>query len=613
MNTAKAKRRTDAWYNAPKSEAHASMTKRVDQLRFELSAYRDHALFLMRLRCGSPNIQGDGLYQGDDGRLRYNLGSSTVDTAGSIVASSRPIPQCVVKGGDWTQQRKAKLRTRTLQTQAVEIGLYTLAAQAFDDACTIGIGAIHFMPDPDTGLPYAERVLPLELVWDPTEANSGKPRSLFRVRLMNRDVLKALYPRKAAEIDGAAGPSMTDLADFALTRNTDADQVVVYEGWHLPSSSKSTDGRRVLCVDKVTLVDQPWTRKRFPFGIVRWAPRQFGYLGRSLIEEVRPAQGRIHSLIEFTEECQDLGSVPRVWCEYGSGIEPDELDNRPMGIGWYKGAPPTLTAFDATPHDLQEEIDRIREQTWSQLGLTQAQIQGEKPAGVTSAIGLRTVEDISSRRHAQNLKFFEESMLDCFQALSDVNDDVAKDKPDFEVNAQIRGRFLEATKWTELQIKEGDIRISVFPISSLPTTPAGRYQQIEEWVQAGWMPRDVAMLLLGMPDLEAYEDLATADLRCAQWQVSKILDNIVAKDGSPILPDKYQNAQVAADFARKSLVSEMQEGAPEAVLQALRDYVDYAKALSEAQPANQQTAQQPTDATVAAQSPVPAEQPALAA
>lgn len=612
-----------AWYAQPAGQGAAHVADRVSSLRKELMAYRDEAMHLMQLRAGSPDVAGDGgLYRGDDGRLRYNLVSSTVDTAGSIVASTRPLPQVVTKGGDWKLQRKGKLKTRTLQTQALEIGLYTKAAQAFDDGCTIKLGALHFLQNPDTGLADVERVQPLELVWDRTEANTGSPRSLFRVRLMNREVLQALYPAHAEALKSSGGPTWQDKSDFALVYNSQCDQVVVYEAWHLPSSSKlieredgtkgTRDGRHIICTDNVELMNEDWRRARFPMAFFRWAPRQFGFLGRSLVDEVRPAQARIHALIEHIEECQDLGSVPRVWLEYGSDVEPDEYDNKPMGVGFYKGQPPLFAKPDATPHDLQEEIDRIREQTWSMLGLTQAQIQGEKPAGVTSAIGMRTVEDIGSRRHAQNLKYFEESMLECFQALSDLNDDIAERDPEFAVSRSTRGRFLETSKWKSLTTGEGDMRITVFPISSLPTTPAGRYQQIEEWVQIGWMPRDVAMQLLGLPDLEAYEDVNTADLRCVQWQVGRILDG-----EKGVLPVPRQGLLVAADFARKSYVSEMQDGCPKDVLDRLGEFIDYVKVLMDLEAANQPPAMpaapMAAPASAAPMMPGPAELPVLAA
>jgi hypothetical protein len=226
---------------------------------------------------------------------------------------------------------------------------------------------------------------------------------------------------------------------------------------------------------------------------------------------------------------------------------------------------------------------------------------------------MSTMEDIGSRRHAQNLKWFEESMLGCFTALSDLNDDVAEHDPAFTVRREIRGKFLETSKWSELKIDAGDIRINVFPISSLPTTPGGRYDRIQQWVQSGWMPQDVAMQLLGLPDLEAYEDLATADLRAAQWQVNRILDG-----EQNVRPVPQQNLLVAADFARKSYVSELQDGAPPEVLYELDAFIRYCKRLYEQQQSEQQ-GMAAIDANAAPGTPPPnamtppAEQQALAA
>lgn len=597
------------WYRAVKDDVHAVTFGHVSKLRQKNRSYRDTAMFYMKLRAGSQDVTGDGLYMGDDGRMRYNLGASTVDTMISIVASQRAVPQSVVKGGDWNVQRKAKLRTRVMQTQAIELKLHELSSKAYDDACTTMIGALHFMRDPDTGLPHIERVLPLELVWDPTEAMAGYPRSLYRVRLVDRAVLKALYPSKAKDLDGADGPSVNDQRDFALYRQRDCDQVVVVEAWHLPSSSKANDGRHVICTSTCSLSDSPWKRSRFPIVVSRWAPRQLGFLGRSLIEEVRPAQQRIHKLIDYVEQCQDLGSKPQVWVHGNSQVEAEQIDNVAMSVNRYYGdSPPTFFTFDATPHDLEASIEQIREHAWSQLGLTQAQLQGEKPSGVTSAVAMKTVDDIGSRRHAQNLKHHEAFMVECFQALADLNDDIAEQNPAFEVRASIRARFLETSKWAELKIEEGDERIGVFPISALPTTPTGRYDRIEEWVQAGWITREVALLLHGMPDLEAYEDIETADIRYVQHQVGQILNGKLG-----ILPESYQDLAIAADYARKKYIATREEGAPEEILQELRNFIDAIKDKQDELAAKQAAKQQPPAPAMTAVTAAPAPAPAMAA
>jgi len=587
-------RRAKAWYTYPKKEAHAEIAKVVDGMRRKQAGYRDSVIHCMRLRAGTQDLAGDGLNIGDNGRLRYNLAASTVDTMCSIVASSRPMPQTIVRGGDYRLQRQAKLRNRCLIGQALDLELFRKAGLAYDDACTTGLGVLHFTRDSDTGLPTVERRLPLSLVWDRVEAVNGSVRSLYMTDLVPRDVLLALYPNLADKIAKAKGPDQTDLRDYAMTRDSQADQVIVRWAWHLPASSakrKTADGedkdelrhpgRHVMCVDTCTLSDVPWTRARFPFAFFRYAPRQVGFNGRSLVEAIRPAQQRIHRLIQTVEENQDFGAACRVFVERGSEIDREQITNLPMGVQTYVGQVPTFNTFDATLTGLQDEIDRIREQTWSQLGLNESQVQGTRNPGLSSGKAIMAQEDIGSRRHAMNLRYFEEAMLECYQALSDLNDDVAEDVPDFEVSARARGRFLESSRWADLQIEDGDVRTSVFPVSSLLTSPSGRYQQLETLVDKGWVPQGVAQQLSGMPDLEAYEDLETADLRLAQKHVGQIQDG-----AKGVLPIREMDMQVVIPFVRKSLVSATEDDAPDSVLAELDAYLQYARELDKAsQPA----------------------------
>ena len=579
-----------SWYSYPKKESHAEIAKVVDGLRKRQASYRDSVIHCMRLRVGTEDLAGDGLTMGDSGRLRYNLVSSTIDTMCSIVASSRPMPQTVVTAGDYKLQRTAKLRNRCLVGQAMDLDLFRKAGMAYDDACTTRLGVLHFTRDTDTGLPAIERRLPLSLTWDRVEAINGMPRSLYMTDLVPRDVLMALYPTLADKIAKAKGPDQNDVRDYAMIRDSQADQVIVRWAWHLPPSSamrKDKDGedkdvmrhpgRHVMCLDTCTLHDQVWKRPRYPFGFFRYAPNQVGFNGRSLAEAVRPAQQRIHRLIQTVEENQDFLAACRVFVERGSEIDREQITNLPGGVQTYVGQPPIFNTYDATLTGLQDEIENIRQQTWSQLGLNESQVQGSRNPGLSSGKAIMAQEDIGSRRHSMNLRYFEDAMLDCYQALADLNDDVSEDDPEFEVSARARGRFLESSKWSELKLEDGDVRMSVFPVSSLLTSPSGRYQQLEMLVDKGWIPQAVAQQLSGMPDLEGYEDLETADLRLAQKHVGQIQDGDVG-----VLPIKEMDFAVVIPFVRKSLVASTEDDAPDTVLAELDAYLQYARVLDKA-------------------------------
>lgn len=571
-----------AWWLEPEMNEHTMAAAWVNSCRKGLSKYRDDVLYWMSLYNGSEDLTGTGsltMRATGNSKLRYNLVSSICETAQSVVGAARTLPYHLPRGGNWSIQRKCKRRTAAIQAQFQDLKLFSLGAQAITDGIVGALGVTYFFVDPDTNLPGAERVLPLELAWDPAEAMGGEVRTFSRSKPVSREVLKAIWPDFATEIDLAKGPSATDLKDFALTRDGFANQAVLHEVWHLPSKKDATDGRHVVFLDNVTLFSEPWKRPRFPFAIYRWAPRQFGFVGKSLVAEVEPAQKRVENLIKYIEECQDLGSKPQVWIHEGAKVEPAQIDNVPMSVNRYSGPPgavPHFFTFDATPHDLEASVDKIRERAMSQLGLSTQQINGEKPAGVTSAVGMRTLEDISSKRHVINIRQVEDYYLQCAQCLADINDEIAENEADFSIDRRVRGRFLESTKWSECMLKEGEMRMTVYPISSLPPTPTGQLEGIESWIQGGYVERDAGMQLLGMPDTEAFTALETADRNFVAYQAEQIME------GKRVSPEQYANLDIALVQMRQHYLNAKTDGAPEPVLNNFRYFLDQAKRKKEA-------------------------------
>jgi hypothetical protein len=166
---------------------------------------------------------------------------------------------------------------------------------------------------------------------------------------------------------------------------------------------------------------------------------------------------------------------------------------------------------------------------------------------------------------------FEEFATECANCLADVNDDVAAAKPDFAVDRTVRSRFLETSKWADLAVGEGDVRMAVFPTSSLPTEPAGRAQTLDEWVLKGWIQREFALQLQSMGDLESFTNWETADLQFVDWQMSRLRD---PKAGQ-VTPDEHCNLDLAIDRARRLYLLSAIDGAPPEVLSRITDYVAY--------------------------------------
>jgi hypothetical protein len=594
----------DCWWRAPKRGVHSAVDGMVSYLRHQSNVAREDAHHHMRL-YSNFNVNGEGflstggpqlLRYGRDGRPRFNLVASVVDTAASKIAQNKPTPFYCTTGGDYGLMRKAQKRSRVVESQMNELGAFELAQQCFFDGAINGLGAVYGYVDPDSGLPKLERVLPLELLVDQADGIAGKPRSMYRVRPVAREVLQALYPSAYEKLRDSKSPGEQSIADFFLTRDNRADQVLLYEAWHLPSSSKSKDGRHVLCVDNVTLVDEDWTRQRFPFAFFRYKHRQFGFAGMPLVESCRAGQQRINDLIRFVSRCQDLLSNAIVQIEENTGIQPDDLANIPALILRRNAGSnaAVITTTSGTPVDLQQEIDRITQQVLFENGLSEQDVQGQGPDNAESAVAKRAADDISSRRLLPQIRNFERFCLDIAVLIEDVNDECAEADAAYSPAGYVRqGRktFLQTSRWADLALPEGDARIDLFPMSALPTTPQGKWSAVTDWIQGGFISKPFAMQLLQFPDLDAYADTELAHLDIVQWQIEQMLDATL--ESEPVLPVSYQDMSMAVDLVTKAFLKAYTMSAHPHVLDMMTDYIDYAKQqLESAKKAAQQNAPQ---------------------
>lgn len=559
---------TTPWYLLEGKEAADTLFARVNGLRLvQLASYRREVLENMRLYAGTMNINGtrNTLY---GKQLRYNLIKSITDTGASMMSAARTLPFCQTRGANWKLRRKVLLRNQGIQQQVQAIGLYEEIDKAIVDGLVCRLGAVKFFADSDTegALTACERVLPLSLVWDPQASVAGDVRELTHIAPYNRDVLLELYPDHADAIMKAPGPGPLDKIDFQLELNGDANQVMVYESWKLPSSAEAKDGRHAMCVMGAEIVGETWDVMRLPFGFLRgWEPSQLGFTGVSLVDVTKPAQLRIEQLADHVQRCQTLGSTARVFLKKGSMVEPEQVTNSAVQIHLYDGdTPPAFFTVDATPHDLEATIDRIREQTLSMLGMTQQQVQGDTPTGVTSAVGQRAAEDISSKRHVRPLRFLERFLLQCSQAMCDTNDRVAEDNPNFAVDRSARNAWLLSSKWKDIMVGPTEAKMAVLPVSQLVGSTAAQFDTVQTWVEAGWCTQQTAKMLSAMPDTEGQADDDTEDTLYSEYLIDKILDD------EPVGVPPELDVLTFLPLLRTAYLKARREGADESVLAQFR-------------------------------------------
>lgn len=589
------------WFELEGTPAARAVFQRVTALRAgPLASYRSNVVRRMQLYAGSRNVNGVTGNDIDGAVLRNNVLRSVVGTGAAVVGSARTLPFAQSRGADWKLRRKSALFNRAIQQQFADVGVFDRSRAVVVDGLVTGLGLLKFYSDPSKpgGMVGCERTLPNAVVWDPAEATTPEGLTqLWEIRLVNRDVLAGLYPDSADEICRAAGPSALDVTDFFLRYGgAKSNQCVVIEAWHLPSADGAGDGKHGVYVSTGELTCREWTRPRFPFArLPGWEPAMIGWSGTSMIELAEPAQQRLEELQEYTDASQRLGSKLHVIIEGDSGVTHEDIDNLPVRILRVKpGAnPPRFEKIDATPHDMEASYDRVRDQLLQMFGLNVSQVQGEKPAGVNSAVALNAMEEITSKRHVMNIRNVEAYYLECAWCLIDANDELAGEAPAFAVDAAARGAWLDSSKWLEIRPSDTEAKVAVFPMSALMGSPASFYQVTSEQIQMGYLTPQTAKLLMGQPDVEGQTDEDTVDQQYAEALCELI------EGGERVAVDPYADAAQVMQTMRTNYISakrqiKLGDKEGQAVLGEYRRVLDALRAKTEQAAAAQSAAAPPT-------------------
>lgn len=584
------------WWGSDKNSAHRNVFPTIAFVREQQRTQRlDLAIYLELYSAG--NVSGIGRTLNDLGSYysgmapglrgaRFNMVAACVDTAHSLIAASPPVPIYVTSGTNLSIVRKADKRSKVLQSQMNEIGM-RVSREAFHTACKLGTGVVYGYLDED-GLPRLEHVNPLEIFVEHQDGYYREPRSIHRVKYISRDVLAEMFPKHKGFIDKAASPNTIDYASrFLISGVRDLDLMVeVVESWHLgygeTRRGNAKAGRHTITISNCDLLDEDYKGKEFPFAIVRYRNRAFGFFGAGLIESTREAQNRVNHLIKRVARGQDLGSNIIIFNPNGEGsIDPQWLSNEVGMIFNYEHGvgTPQLAKWDGTMADLQQQIDLEFERILRVEGISESQMSGEGAGkGLTSGVAVRAQDDVMSRRLINPVQLFTDFNVDIAKLIARLNDEAAELDEGFVAKgytADAGQAFLRSSTWRELDLPEGEAMLNMMPMNIMPTTPAGKWASVQEFVQAGFMNRDSAIKLLGFPALDAWTALESAQADLCKLQIEKMLD------GEQVLPMPRQDLVMCQKTVTMAWAQMQQMQPDDAVVDAFDAYLDYIDSLIE--------------------------------
>lgn len=502
-----------------------------------------------------------------------NVVRSIIKAAMPRVAKGAAKPMLLTEAGKWSDRVRARRLERVVIGDFERSGVYPMWRKMIRDAAVWGTAAIRVFNRDDR--PAYERVFPWQLCVDPRDAYYGEPRCVYQWCYVDRLVLASLYPDAEGDIMRAQAERSDDIEGVqSLFQGEGKDQLLVWRAWHLPSSEGAGDGRYVCALGQDTLLEESeWKHDSFPFVVFRWDDPLIGFWGEGLVREVAGHQYEIGALTRAMR-MSIRSAVPRTYVARGSEIVESDLDDRIGPIIEYIGQVPQTVVPQAFSADWAAWLRATVEGAFRQTGVSQMSAASQKPAGLNSGAALMKYDDIEDTRHLGPAVAAEQCIIELAKQTIRVRKEIAEAGGNQRVTAWDAGkRIYRSIDWKEVDMDNDVFTVRVYPVSSLPSTVAGKTEVVEQWFQSGIIDAEERRQLIDIPDTEQYAQLHNAPSDYVWQQIERMLF-----DGDVERPDPTVSMTTAIKIGRLAYCAALRDGCPEENLQLLRNYLDEAVA-----------------------------------
>jgi hypothetical protein len=305
----------------------------------------------------------------------------------------------------------------------------------------------------------------------------------------------------------------------------------------------------------------------FPFVQLSYSKRQIGWGGQGICERLQNIQGEINRNMMLVQRSFWMGGSFKVLLENGSKVVSQHLNNDVGAIIHYTGTPPQYIVPPTIQPEIINYIDALIDKAYRQEGISQMTAAGTRPAAELSGRALREMNDSEQDRFMQIQQSVEEAALEAARQMIEVAKDIYKRKGSFKATFPST-KFLETIDWKDIKLEEDEYVLKAFPVSSLPSDPAGKLQTIQEYAQAGWITPRTARRLMSMPDLEMSDSLANA---AEEWVCNVIETGLDTGKFTPMEP--FNDLSIAKEYGLKYYNYAQLNNCPEKNMSGLREWM----------------------------------------
>jgi hypothetical protein len=484
--------------------------------------YEGHELISNRHAVASLEASGMGI-------AKLNATKAIIDTFVSRLAKDRPMPNFDTTDGDWQLKRKAQKYRQFIVGEMLQTEFDDLSRDALLDGAILGNGYTRIDSDDDV---FAERVPVNEILYDKRESRYGRPKQAIRKYRIAKDMLAELYPRHKSEIARARPSERRKDDDFDMASNLE-DYTDVWEGWDLPSTKESGDGRHGLAIDTATLVFEKWHEPRFPWAHLRLFKPRNGLMGFGFVDQLASLQHRVNCIVRDLQ--LNIAATGRGFFAVNEANDiPTELLTgwQPFKLKFKGSQPPTWNAPQPFHGAQLQALEFFIRQMFELTGVSFASATSKSALGPgASGIALDTQYDIDSDRFRMPQANYARYRLEAAQRYIDASarvarrreEDKGKKKSYVAVSWKTRDA-IERLEYSKVELKEGQYCLKIEAVNFLPDTRAGKLAVVEQLAKAGVIEQWLVPTLFDEPDLVQANGILLAPFKNAMRKMDELAD-----------------------------------------------------------------------------------------
>ena len=484
----------------------------INRLESRYGNYRSKCLRNLRLFTYSSTTTLDisesevvGFYQrgtfstSDDttSAIQENVIASCIETLCSKIASQKVRPFFNTVNGTFKEMQIAKQAQIFFDMLYEENNVNEIITDAFRNACVFDKGIVKISDDGITNR------LPWNVFFDPREVTYNQ------------------ITHVAEKLPKTPGRILELKYGIKADRNLD---YTVYEYYDVMEHIKA-----VYVQELNKVVTHEYKPNIIPYLEIHYTNPVKGDTSQSVVDQLYGIQTQIDELLAVMKDSIAVNPGMTLLVPRSSNIKTNMLSNRTGQIIQYDPipgqttSPVTYATNDIISPQFVQLLDKLKNDAYEIVGISQLSATSQKPAGLNSGIALNTMEDIESSRFETQLNSVVRLYVDVAKACLDIFPPEIDILPDDLNRANI--------KWKDIVEARNNMKIQFSAAESLSKDPSEKLKQLVALSQAGVIPQSHIATLMELPDLQSGYNLANNAFN----SVYTFIDNVLV---SGILPDK---------------------------------------------------------------------------